>query len=321
MTSGSPSAQRRWRPGRRLYWELLLGAHRRGPADPTHRRLGTTTHPHWWRATHNSTGPVLLQLTGSGDEVVARAWGAGAEECLARLPALLGAEDDPYGFVPADPVVAEAHRRHPDLRLGRTDAVGEALFPAILEQVVTGSEAYGAWARLVRKFGEPAPGPAQLPGSPAYGMRLPPSADAWGQVPSWEFLAAGVEQRRSGPLVTAARRVHALERTLAMDSATADKALRSLPGVGPWTSAETRQRAHGDPDAWSVGDYHVGDAITYAIRGAKLGDEVALELLAPYVGHRFRAQVLIMMTAGLPPRRGPRRSLPTHTPRATRGRS
>lgn len=314
-------ATRRWRPGRRLHWELLVGAHRRGPGDPTHRRIGTPDRPHWWRATRNTSGPALVQLTTDADEVVVRAWGEGAEEALAGVPALLGAADDPTSFRPAHPLVAEAHRRHPDLRLGRTGAVGEALFPACLEQVVTGSEAYAAFRTLVTRYGEPAPGPAQQPGTPAYGMRIPPPARVWATIPSWEYLAAGVEQRRSAPLVAAARRGAALERTLGLDSAAADRALRSLPRIGPWTSAETRQRAHGDADAWSIGDYHVGDAITFALRGEKLGDQVALELLEPYRGHRFRVQVLVLTGAGLPPRRGPRRTLPSHTPRATRGRS
>src|SRR5215217_3789104 len=115
-----------------------------------------------------------------------------------------------------------------------------------------------SWRLLVREFGEPAPGPTQDPSSIAYGMRLPPAPEVWRRVPSWRFLAAGVEQRRSRTLVNAAPRAAALERTLCGELRTANLALRSLPGVGPWTSAEVRQRAHGDPDAWSVGDYHVG---------------------------------------------------------------
>ncbi len=309
---------RRWAPGRRIYWDQVLGRHQRGPGDPTHRRI---TDQHWWRATRVATGPALLRLVTEGNEVVASAWGAGAEEVLAHVPQLLGEADDPSGFSPVHPMLVEAARRHPDLRIGRTGAVGEALFPACLEQVVTGVEAFAAFRVLVGKFGEPAPGPASETGTPAYGMMVPPTAAQWAAVPSWEFLKAGVEQRRSVPLVTAAQRGPALERTLAMDSAEADRALQSLPRIGPWTSAETRQRAHGDPDAWSIGDYHVGDGITHALAGTKAGDEVALELLEPYVGHRFRVQLLLGLVAGFAPRRGPRRTLPTHTPRGTRGRS
>lgn len=309
---------RLWRPGRRVHTALTVGAHRRGPGDPTHRRVSEHD---WWRATRVSTGTALLHLLVRGPEVAATAWGKGAEEVLDQVPELLGAADDPSGFTPAHPLVAEAVRRHPDLRLGRSAAVGEALFPACLEQVVTSTEAFAAFRTLVRQHGEPAPGPTDDPESPAHAMMVPPTARGWSRIPSWDYLRAGVEQRRSEPLVTAARRGPALERTLLMGSQDADRALQSLPRIGPWTSAETRQRAHGDPDAWSVGDYHVGDAISFALTGQRLGDDGALELLEPYAGHRFRAQVLIGLVAGFPPRRGPRRTLPTHTPRATRGRA
>jgi 3-methyladenine DNA glycosylase/8-oxoguanine DNA glycosylase len=152
-------------------------------------------------------------------------------------------------------------------------------------------------------------------------MHLPPTPAVWSRVPSWRFLAAGVEQRRSRTLVNAAPRAAALERTLQVDHAGADRALRSLPGIGPWTSAETRQRAHGDPDAWSIGDYHVGRQISWALTGEQLDDDACEELLEPYRGHRFRVQMLLGLAGLRPPRHAPRMTLPTHTPYATGGRS
>jgi 3-methyladenine DNA glycosylase/8-oxoguanine DNA glycosylase len=292
---------------------------RRGPGDPTHRRVGDMH----LRATRTPEGPALIKIIANGPEVAARAWGEGAEWSLDQLPSLLGAADDPRGFRPRlehGPLV-EAAQRYSHYRVGRTEAVFEALAPACIEQVVTGKEAFRAWRLLVREFGEPAPGPAREPGSAAYGMYLPPTPDVWCRVPSWRFLAAGVEQRRSRTLVRTAARATALERTLTWPYHQADQALRSFPGVGPWTSAEVRQRAHGDPDAWSIGDYHVGRDITYALTGEELDDDACLEILEPYRGHRFRVQMLLFMVARRRPRRGPRMTLPTHTPYATRGRS
>jgi 3-methyladenine DNA glycosylase/8-oxoguanine DNA glycosylase len=130
-----------------------------------------------------------------------------------------------------------------------------------------------------------------------------------------------VEERRSRTLVRSAQRAAAIERTLARSSTEADRGLRSMPGVGPWTSAEVRQRAHGDADAWSIGDYHIGKHITYALVGEALDDDACLEILEPYRGHRFRVQMLLVSTAPARPRRAPRMTLPTHTPYATRGRS
>jgi len=297
----------------------ILALSRRGSGDPTHRRLGDIH----LRATRTPVGPALLKIVGHGAEVSARAWGDGAGWVLDQLPRLVGEADDPAGFLPRPehaPLV-EAQQRYGHYRVGRTEAVFEALAPACIEQVVTGQEAFRAWRLLVREFGEPAPGPATDPSSPAFGMRLPPTPQVWARVPSWRFLAAGVDQRRSRTLVRAAARAPGLERTLQPDLATADRALRSLPGVGPWTSAETRQRAHGDPDAWSIGDYHVGKSITWALTGEALDDDACEELLEPYRGHRFRVQMLLGLAGLRPPRRGPRMNLPTHTPYATRGRS
>ncbi len=295
-----------------------LSLSRRGPGDPTHRRLGGL----WLRATRTPLGPALIKIIASGASVSARAWGEGADWVLDQLPRLVGAEDDPNGFAPRPEhrALVEAHRRFAGFRVGRTDAVFEALAPACLEQVVTGVEAFRAWRLLVHEYGEPAPGPTADPGSPAYRMRLPPRPEVWARVPSWRFLAAGVEQRRSRTLVTTAARAAALERTLD-GSLGADQALRSLPGVGAWTSAEVRQRAHGDSDAWSIGDYHVGKAITWALTGEALDDDACTELLEPYRGHRFRVQMLLSMTGLRPPRRGPKFTLPTHTPYATGGKS
>jgi 3-methyladenine DNA glycosylase/8-oxoguanine DNA glycosylase len=255
--------------------------------------------------------------------VSARAWGAGAEWALDQLPQLAGADDDPAGFAPLrqHDALVQAHRRHGAVRVGRTDRVWEALAPACLEQVVTGKEAFRAFRLLVAEFGELAPGPARDPESAAYGMRTPPPAHVWARIPTWRFLAAGVEQRRYRTLVNAAGRATALERTLADDHPTANRALRSLPGVGPWTSAEVRQRAHGDPDAWSIHDYHVAKDITYALVGEPLDDAACLEILEPYRGHRYRVQLLLSLSAPRTPRRGPRMTLPTHTPYATGGRS
>ena len=292
---------------------------RRGAGDPTHRRVGEA----YLRATRAPTGPVLLKILPTGTEVAARAWGPGAEWALDQLPRLLGMADDADGFVPRPehgPLVL-AHRRWGHYRVGRTEAVFEALAAACIEQVVTGQEAFRAWRLLVREFGEPAPGPAIDPDSAAYGMYVAPPPEVWARVPSWRFLAAGVEQRRSRTLVRTAVRAPALERTLTATSAAADGALRSFPGVGPWTSAEVRQRAHGDPDAWSIGDFHVGRDITYALTGEALDDDACTEILEPYRGHRFRVQALLAMTGLRTPRRGPRMTLPSHTPYATGGRS
>lgn len=296
---------RRILPGREL--RPYLARLRRGPGDPTHRRIGAT----WFRATRTPLGSALLCLE-EGRQLQATAWGDGADWVLTQLPALLGDTDNPDDFRPSHPLLAEIRRRHPGLRVGRTEGVWESFAPAAIEQKVTGQEAYAGFRRLVRRHGEPAPGPATDPESPAYGMMVPPDPASWARIPSWDWLRAEVDHKRSRTIVAAARRAAAMERTLGAPDA--DHRLQSLPGVGPWTSAEVRQRAHGDPDAWSVGDYHIPGMITLALTGQKLDNDACLEMLEPYRGHRYRVQQLVEVAGIRPERRGPRRTLPTHFP-------
>src|SRR4029079_281588 len=100
--------------------------------------------------------------------------------------------------------------------------------------------------------GEPAPGPA-----PAR-MRVPPPAEVWRLIPSWEFHLANVDPGRARTVVGCAQRAASRERLTALPAERARQALTSLPGVGVWTAAETAQRAFGDADALSVGDYQLG---------------------------------------------------------------
>jgi len=194
-------------------------------------------------------------------------------------------------------------RRYPGLRLGRSGRVLEALVPAVLEQKVVGAEAWRAWRLLLLRFGDPAPGPA-----PA-GMRVFPAARTWLRIPSWEWHRAGVEAVRARTVAGAARVAGRLEEIVTMLPAAADRRLRALPGIGPWTSAEVRQRACGDPDAVSVGDYHLPAAVGWALAGRKVDDAGMLELLAPYAGHRYRATRLVELSGVRPPRHGPRMSV------------
>ena len=82
--------------------------------------------------------------------------------------------------------------------------------------------------------------------------------------------------------------------------------LTSLPGVGVWTAAETRIRALGDPDAVSVGDYHLAHEVGLALTGHRTDDAGMIELLAPWAGHRQRVIRLIFASGVAEARRGPR---------------
>ncbi|OBA61320.1 3-methyladenine DNA glycosylase [Mycobacterium sp. 1100029.7] len=284
---------------RALSFGHTLAPLRRGYGDPCFRYPGDGS---IWRTSLLPSGPVTAHISrAAADAAHCEAWGSGAEEFVERLPALLGADDDDSEFVPTHPIVASAHRRVPHLRLGRTGQVLEALIPAIIEQRVPGADAFKSWRVLVSKYGTPAPGPA-----PA-GMRVLPPADVWRNIPSWEFHRANVDPRRAQTVVACARRAASLERLASRPPAQAREALTSLPGVGEWTAAETAQRAFGDADALSVGDYHVPKMIGWTLADRPGDDELMLELLEPMRPHRHRV-VCLLYASGLAyePRRGAR---------------
>ena len=90
----------------------------------------------------------------------------------------------------------------------------------------------------------------------------------------------------------------------------AERILRSIPGVGPWTSALVRSEALGDVDAVTVGDYHLPNTVSWALAREERGtDERMLELLEPYRPHRGRVVALIHAAGIGAPKRGPRREI------------
>jgi 3-methyladenine DNA glycosylase/8-oxoguanine DNA glycosylase len=290
---------REWRPSWPVDVRLTLAPHRRGTGDPA---FTVTSDGAVWRASTTPDGPGTLRVLRRADTVEGQAWGPGASWLLDGLPELLGAADDPASFTPAHDVLRTAAVRFRDFRVGRTRNVFEALVPAVLEQKVVGREAWRAWRYLVRGFGEVAPGPP--PGSRP--LQVPPPPRVWVAIPSWEWHKSGIEAVRARTIIGAARVASRLEID---DTQEADRRLRSLNGIGVWTSAEVRQRALGDPDAVSVGDYHIPGIVGWALTGRKVDDAGMLELLEPYAGHRYRVTRMLELSGAAPPRRGPRMSV------------
>lgn len=292
-----------WQPPFPLDWSRTLGVHRRGRGDPAYL---VDAYGAAWCTALTPDGPATMRVhavPGAEDgrvTVCASAWGAGAAWLLGSLPGLLGAADDPSALEPVHPLLKEMSHRHHALRIGRSGRVFEALVPAVLEQKVVGAEAKRAWRLLLLRFGDPPPGPAPP------GMRVCPPPRTWIRIPSWEWHRAGVELVRARTIIGAARVAGRLEEITAMTPAEADRRLQMLSGIGPWTSAEIRQRAIGDPDALSVGDYHLPSIVGWALIRQKVDDAGMCELLAPYAGHRYRAAWLLEMSGQGPPRHGPR---------------
>nr|WP_240947701.1 DNA-3-methyladenine glycosylase 2 family protein [Planosporangium mesophilum] len=264
--------------------------------DPTVR---VTAREAWW-VTRTPDGPGTLQLVRAGGTLAARAYGAGADWLLEQADAIAGLRDDLDGFAAVagrHELVRQLARRHRGLRMPTSGLVFHHLVPAILGQKVTYQEAFRSYRALLRHFGEPAPG---MPD-----MTLPPEPASIAGTPYYLFHPFGVEQRRADTLRRAADRAAALER--ATDAADAVRRLVSLSGIGPWTAAEVVRASHGDPDAVSVGDYHLPNFVAWALAGEpRADDRRMLELLEPFSGHRGRVCRLILAAGITAPKYGPR---------------
>jgi len=275
------SAARTVTSGRPIDLASTVAPLRRGQGDPCHTVARDGAH---WRASRLPTGPVTYRLTQAGPRAVsARAWGPGAAEFVDRLPAMLCVDEDVADFAPAHPLIAQAHRRNPGLRMLRTGLVFEALAPAVLEQRVHTVSARASWRRLVWKFGDLAPGPTPV------SMRVPPTAQVWRRIPSWDYHRANVDPQRAKTLVLAARMADKLEPAAQMDPVAAAQRLRIVPGIGVWTAAEIAQRAFGDPDALSVSDFHLAAIVGWTLLGRPFDDDAMVEYLEPLRPHRYRA--------------------------------
>jgi 3-methyladenine DNA glycosylase/8-oxoguanine DNA glycosylase len=292
----APAFEDVWRPDWPLDLPKALSRDRRGTGDPTLRYADDGI----WRTTTTADGPATVRMVAAAGTVRISAWGPGAAAAGAAVPRWLGAEDRPDGFeAERHPLVDRVHRMSPWLRLGRTERTWDALVPAVLEQKVTGIEAHRTWRELLRLAGEDAPGPA-----PA-GMRVVPSAARVLAVTDWEWHRCGLDGARRRALRAVASVASRLEAT-GTDSATLQRRLRSVPGIGVWTAAEVVQRTHGDPDAVSVGDYHLKNLVGWSLAGRKTDDDGMLELLEPWRGHRQRVVRLLEIGGSRPPKRGPR---------------
>jgi 3-methyladenine DNA glycosylase/8-oxoguanine DNA glycosylase len=292
-----PRASRRLVPPEPYLFGGSVGQIGLGRHDPC---AGFVDRSYWW-ATRTPDGPASLSLHRGGTGLVATGYGPGAGWVVDRADAVAGLRDDVTGFdalATAHPVVAGLARTLRGLRLPATGRVFPRLLRAVLEQKVTGKEAFRAYAAIVRHFREPAPGPV-----PA--LLLPPDPAEVAATPYWVFHPFGVEQRRAGTLRRAAAVAGRLE--LCAGPAEATARLTAIAGIGAWTAAEVVRTVFGDPDAVSVGDFHIPHTVAWALAGEPRGDTARmLELLEPFRGHRGRVCELLAAAGVAAPRFGPR---------------
>jgi 3-methyladenine DNA glycosylase/8-oxoguanine DNA glycosylase len=257
----------------------------------------------WW-AVETGSGPATVALSGRDGRIEAEGWGSGADEAVARVPRLLGFDDDPAQFAPGP--LRELHLRSLGLRLGATGAVFDAVVPAVLGQLVTRAEAVISRRKLHAVLGTPAPGPRD-------DLLLPPAAEVIGSMEYQDLHPFGIEAKRARTLIEAARRSRRLEEIVTMGRDDAYRRLTAVRGIGPWTAAMVMGEAWGDRDAVPIGDHNLPSTVTWALRGQRKGtDDDMLELLEPFRPNRRRAIVLLKQSGIKAPRRGPKMAVRRH---------
>jgi 3-methyladenine DNA glycosylase/8-oxoguanine DNA glycosylase len=301
LTAGALPLERRYRPTGPLDLGATLAPHQRSRYDPC-QRLGADGG--YWRTWRTPIGAATLRLAADSGEIDARAWGVGASWALDAVPALLGADDDWTGLELPAGILRDTRRRRIGMRLSSSGRVFEALVPAIFEQLVTGIEARRGWTALLRRFGDPAPGPAPE------GMRVFPAPSVVREIPDWEWHRIGLDGARRRTLLGAAAVAARLDAAASLDIETTVAMLRSVHGVGAWTAAEVVQRSHGAADVVSVGDYHLPNAVGFVLTGRPRTDDAGmLALLEPYRPHRQRVVRLIEACGITAPRFGARMAI------------
>ncbi len=268
------------------------------------------------RAEPGPAGPLILEARSTGGEVVCEVWGPArtprpaVDRAVEEAIGWVGLRDEPQhlaAVVEAHPVARRLVREIGEVRLSRLPRVGESVARAVLSQLVQGVEARRTIMAVAASAGSAAPGR----------LWAWPTAAQLGAVPAATLRRCGVSLRGARSLHAAAVEDARLSAAVG-DWPLLDRRLRSLPGIGAWTAAETRL-ALGDPDAVSLGDYNlpalVGGVLTGRATSRSEGvfdDAAMLELLAPFAGQRGRVIRLCELAAPAPLRRGPRAAISAH---------
>jgi len=246
-------------------------------------------------------GPACLHLgvDRTRRSVAIEAWGAGRDWVVDRAADITGESQLPIELTNANATVSTLRHRLRGLRLTRLGCALDVAVATILGQRVTTVEAQRSWRGLVWKHGTPAPGPCRL--------RVPPSEHVLRTLPDWEWRALGVELGRSATIRAIAHEASRVDHAADEGSVALDHRLRTVRGVGPWTSATVVHYVAADADAVPVGDWHLPGHVGYALAGEPRADDARmLELLEAFRPHRALVWRLVVAGAPAPPRRAPR---------------
>ena len=235
------------------------------------------------RATYTPEGPGVIRLTWGQQvgQLEVETVGDGAAWLTEQAPRLIGADDDASDFAPTNHVVQRLWALFKGDRVGATRTVWHDLAWTITQQRVHRSDAARQWRALVHSYGEACEG--------YEGPYTPPDPERLARAAPWSLRTIGIDERRATTLIAAARVAQRLHSFADRPFAEADRGLRTIPGVGPWTLGCLSGFTWGNPDTVIPGDSGIPSLIASTLTGARRADDAAmLELLKPFRPHRYR---------------------------------
>jgi AraC family transcriptional regulator of adaptative response / DNA-3-methyladenine glycosylase II len=228
---------------------LFLGAH----AVPGLEEWDGTTFSRVLDLPH---GPAVVRLApaaGGGTAVTARLRVADLRDlgpAVTRCRRMLDLDADPLAVDDAlagDPALAPLVAVAPGRRVPASPDAAELAVRSVLGQQVSIAGARTLTSRLVRSAGTRLAEPV---GSLTHAF---PRAEV---LAAADLSTVGLTGARSASVGALARAI--ADGSVALDPGAdrddAERALRAVPGIGPWTAALVAMRGLGDPDVWLPGD-------------------------------------------------------------------
>jgi 3-methyladenine DNA glycosylase/8-oxoguanine DNA glycosylase len=270
LTAASSDATRRWREG------VVCAAVRTSAGAETTAAL------------QRPDGSVVLR--------------AETEEGLAALRFSLALDDDHSEFLRRftnDPLLGDAVRSLPGLRVARTGTVAHALLRAFCGQLIESRRARSLEWSIVR---------AVTPLLTRDGLHAPPTAACLARLAPAQLRERGLHARRGAALVRICSALDP-ERLHAVATDTVVARLTRERGLGVWSAAIVCLEGLGRPEQGLVGDLGLIKLLR-ELRGRQVEPEETRELLAPYEEWAGLASVYLLkgFGRGLIPLPGARRS-------------
>jgi 3-methyladenine DNA glycosylase/8-oxoguanine DNA glycosylase len=240
---------------------------------------------HVWQA---ASDRVQFRAVAVPDAGGPQAAAAQLEVAVERMRFAVSVDEDLTDFARqfrGDPLIGEVIHHRPWHRPRRRPWPWEVLAWAVTEQLIQVSRAKEIQRRIVYRWGPKLPsGCCEAWGGRGPLRDVPDAALIAGRAPA-ELASMDLAPSRALALIHCAREVAAGRARL--EDEDADRRLRKIPGIGPWTLQVLGIAGRGDPDSLPAGDLaYVKLVGMLAGLGRRATVEEVEEYFAPYAPYR-----------------------------------